>query len=132
MPSLAELLGAPIYAGYASEVNVASDHPLNCGALPNTSATAPRITTDLLGRHDVVLAVGTPLFRFVFPRPESLVPAGTTVTLTATPARGAVIGWTGCDSDSGAGRRSSCTVTMTGDRSVSATFAGRPSRAPLP
>jgi len=77
--SLAELLGAPIYSGYSSEVNVASDHPLMCGALPNTSATAPSVTTNLLARHDVVLAVGTPLFRFVFPRPESLVPAGTTV-----------------------------------------------------
>ena len=77
--ALAELLGAPIYSGYSSEVNVANDHPLMCGALPNTSATAPSFTTGLLARHDVVLAVGTPLFRFVFPTPESLVPEGTTV-----------------------------------------------------
>jgi hypothetical protein len=44
--------------------------------------------------------------------------AGTTVVLTATPDQGKVVGWTGCDSDTGAGRSSSCTVTMSADREV--------------
>lgn len=45
--------------------------------------------------------------------------ANTTVTLTASPARGsALAGWSGCDSTSGL----TCTVTMTGKRSVTATF----------
>ena len=44
---------------------------------------------------------------------------GTVVTLTASPATGSdFTGWTGCDSVSGA----TCTLTMTGDRSVTATF----------
>jgi photosystem II stability/assembly factor-like uncharacterized protein len=48
---------------------------------------------------------------------------GTVVTLTATPERGAVTGWNGCDSDSGPGPTSTCTVTMTAGRSVTTTFA---------
>jgi hypothetical protein len=44
--------------------------------------------------------------------------AGTVVTLTAAPATGSDLSWTGCDSVSGA----TCTVTMTGNRTVGATF----------
>src|SRR5207253_2724524 len=45
---------------------------------------------------------------------------GTMVTLTAAAATGSVLtGWTGCDSASG----SSCTVTMSAARTVTATFA---------
>ena len=51
---------------------------------------------------------------------------GTTVTLTATADLGAVTGWTGCDSDSGPGTSSTCTVTMTSDREVTATFVAVP------
>jgi len=76
---LAELLGAPIYQGYSSEVNVATDHPLFLGTLPLNSAVAPEFTNRLLAQHDVLLAVGTPLFRFVFPRPGSVVPERTKV-----------------------------------------------------
>jgi len=48
---------------------------------------------------------------------------GTAVTLTATPGTLSVfIGWTGCDSVSGA----SCTVTMSAGRSVNAEFLGVP------
>lgn len=43
---------------------------------------------------------------------------GTVVTLTATPERGVVARWNGCDSDSGPGVTSTCTVTMTASRSV--------------
>jgi thiamine pyrophosphate-dependent acetolactate synthase large subunit-like protein len=73
---LAELLGAPIHLGYSTEVNVAADHPLLAGTLPYTSASAPAVTDDLLARHDVVLVVGSPVFRFIFPRPGVPVPAG--------------------------------------------------------
>jgi photosystem II stability/assembly factor-like uncharacterized protein len=45
-------------------------------------------------------------------------PLGTTVTLTAEPRQGIVTRWIGCDSDTGAGRMSSCTVTMNAARSV--------------
>jgi benzoylformate decarboxylase len=76
---LAELLGAPIYLGYSTEVNVAFDHPLLLGTLPFTSAVASEFTNRLLARHDVLLAVGTPLFRFIFPRPGRIVPDGTKV-----------------------------------------------------
>jgi benzoylformate decarboxylase len=67
--TIAELLGAPIYSGYASETNVASDHRLVAGALPRTTYDAAEVTARLLSRHDVILALGTPLFRFAFPRP---------------------------------------------------------------
>jgi photosystem II stability/assembly factor-like uncharacterized protein len=53
--------------------------------------------------------------------------AGTTVTLTATPKRGIVIGWSGCDSDTGRGRSSSCTVTMNADREVRVLLNRKPS-----
>ena len=76
---LAELLGAPIYQGYTTEVNVAADHPLVAGTLPFTNAAAPESTTRVLAEHDVVLALGVPLFRFIFPRSGGLVPSGTKV-----------------------------------------------------
>jgi benzoylformate decarboxylase len=72
--ALAELLGAPIYNGYASEINVANDHPLLVGTLPRTSLHAASAASELLRRHDVVLAVGTPVFRFAFPRPGGMDP----------------------------------------------------------
>jgi benzoylformate decarboxylase len=76
---VAELLGAPIYNGYSSEVNVASDHPLLVGTLPRTTLDAADVATKLLARHDVLLAVGTPLFRFAFPTPGGMTPTGTKV-----------------------------------------------------
>ena len=48
---------------------------------------------------------------------------GATVTLTATPALGSIFtGWSGCDAVSG----SRCTVVMTGEKSVNASFVGIP------
>ncbi|HLJ60234.1 MAG TPA: thiamine pyrophosphate-binding protein [bacterium] len=76
---LAELLGAPIYQGYTTEVNVDANHPLVIGTLPFTNAAAPEFTSRVLARHDVVLALGVPLFRYIFPRPGDLVPAATKV-----------------------------------------------------
>jgi photosystem II stability/assembly factor-like uncharacterized protein len=51
---------------------------------------------------------------------------GTTVTLTATTAAGRIKGWTGCDSDSGPGRTSSCRVTIDVARTVTVTVVGPP------
>ncbi len=52
--------------------------------------------------------------------------SGTVVTLTATPAFGSIFtGWSGCDTVSG----TTCTVTMSAARSVTASFLGIP---PLP
>src|SRR5207244_3736115 len=48
--------------------------------------------------------------------------SGTTVALTATPASGSIFsGWSGCDTVSG----TTCTVTMSAARAVSATFAAQ-------
>ena len=55
--------------------------------------------------------------------------SGTTVTLTATPAFGNVFtGWSGCDTVSG----TTCTVTMSSARSVTASFLGIPPILPPP
>jgi photosystem II stability/assembly factor-like uncharacterized protein len=52
--------------------------------------------------------------------------AGATVTLIATPAAGKVTGWNGCDSDTGRGRTSTCTVTIEGARTVTVNVVGPP------
>jgi hypothetical protein len=52
---------------------------------------------------------------------------GEQTLLTATPASGSLFGaWTGCDSPSG----NQCTMTMSGDKSVTATFNAVPISAP--
>jgi photosystem II stability/assembly factor-like uncharacterized protein len=56
--------------------------------------------------------------------------AGATVTLTATPAAGIVTGWTGCDSDTGRGRTSTCTVTIGAARTVTVNMVGPPIEPP--
>ncbi len=53
--------------------------------------------------------------------------AGSTITLTATPKQGMVLGWVGCDSNTGGGRSSSCTVTMSADREVKVQLNRKPS-----
>jgi benzoylformate decarboxylase len=70
---VAELLGAPIYQGYSTERNVAADHPLLHTPLPFITSDAMRA---VLARHDTLLAVGTPLFRIVFPEPGGITPPG--------------------------------------------------------
>jgi benzoylformate decarboxylase len=74
--ALAEALGAPVWLGYSTEVNIAPDHPHLAGTLPATSASASRVADDLLARHDAVLVLGSPVFRFIFPRPGSPVLPG--------------------------------------------------------
>ena len=56
--------------------------------------------------------------------------AGTTVTLTATPVAGIVKAWTGCDSDTGRGRTSTCTVTIGAARTVTVNMVGPPIEPP--
>jgi benzoylformate decarboxylase len=73
---LAEQIGAPIYQAYSTEVNVAFDHPLYAGSLPYTSAQAAEIIAGVLEAHDVVIAIGTPVFRLIFPQPQLSVPSG--------------------------------------------------------
>lgn len=58
---------------------------------------------------------------------DEVFPAGTTITLTATPKQGLVMGWVGCDSDTGGGRSSSCTVTMNANREVKVQLNRKPS-----
>src|SRR5207248_2879340 len=53
--------------------------------------------------------------------------AGKDVTLTATPSSGgSFTSWSGCTSSSGA----TCTVSMTGDKNVTANFSGGGSTGP--
>ena len=70
---VAELLGAAIYQGYSTECNVDADHPLMRGSLP---FIGPEAIRGVLAQHDTLLAVGTPLFRVVFPDPAGMIPAG--------------------------------------------------------
>jgi photosystem II stability/assembly factor-like uncharacterized protein len=56
--------------------------------------------------------------------------AGSTVLLTATPAAGVVKEWTGCHSDTGPGRTSTCTVAIVAARSVSVRVVGAPQMPP--
>lgn len=67
----AELLGAPIYQSYSTEVNVPPGCPLAASSLPFINSNAFR---DVLAQHDALLTVGIPMFRIVFPDPGGIVP----------------------------------------------------------
>jgi thiamine pyrophosphate-dependent acetolactate synthase large subunit-like protein len=69
--ALAELLGAPIHVGYASEVTMPAGHPLSAGPLNVVSGAAVRAALD---GCDVILIVGTPVFRTIFPAEGSPLP----------------------------------------------------------
>jgi len=73
---LAELLGAPIQAGYASEMNLPAAHPLAGNPLNVVSGAAVRASLD---GSDVILIVGTPVFRTIFPAEGSPLPEGARV-----------------------------------------------------
>lgn len=86
--------------------NVRENHEITASfaAIDNLSLT---VTTDGTGTGTVTPSGGT-------------YPNGTKVTLTATPADSSnFTGWSGVDTSNG----TSATVTMTGDKSVTATFA---------
>jgi benzoylformate decarboxylase len=75
--AVAEALGAPIFECYASEFNVSAKHPLYLGSVNFVTPAPVRAT---LEGCDVLLVVGAPLFRLIFPEPESSpLPQGCTV-----------------------------------------------------
>ncbi|NUW30317.1 thiamine pyrophosphate-binding protein [Nonomuraea sp. SMC257] len=76
--ALAELLGCPVWQEpFGARAGFPQDHPLFAGVLP---ADRPRLRAALAG-HDVVLAVGAPVFRQYSYTPGPLVEPGTTVAL---------------------------------------------------
>src|SRR5262249_39141037 len=60
----AEALGAPIFECYASEFNVSTTHPLYLGSV---NFVGPGPVRAVLEGCDVLLVVGAPLFRLIFP-----------------------------------------------------------------
>ncbi|SDH86203.1 thiamine pyrophosphate-dependent enzyme [Nonomuraea jiangxiensis] len=76
--ALAERLGCPVFQEpFGSRAGFPQDHPLYAGVLP---ADRTRLRAALAG-HDVVLAVGAPVFRQYAYAPGPLVPPGTSVAL---------------------------------------------------
>ncbi|NUW40861.1 thiamine pyrophosphate-dependent enzyme [Nonomuraea rhodomycinica] len=76
--ALAELLGCPVWQEpFGARAGFPQDHPLFAGVLP---ADRPRLRAALAG-HDVVLAVGAPVFRQYAYAPGPLVEPGTRVAL---------------------------------------------------
>jgi thiamine pyrophosphate-dependent acetolactate synthase large subunit-like protein len=69
--ALAELLGAPMHVGYASEITMPPGHPLGAGPLNVVSGAAVR---SALEGCDVILIAGTPVFRTIFPADGSPLP----------------------------------------------------------
>jgi benzoylformate decarboxylase len=66
--AVAEALGAPIFECYASEFNVSSRHPLYVGSI---NFVSPGPVRAMLEPCDVLLVVGAPLFRLIFPEPDA-------------------------------------------------------------
>ncbi|WP_049560395.1 thiamine pyrophosphate-dependent enzyme [Nonomuraea sp. SBT364] len=76
--ALAERLGCPVWQeSFGARAGFPQDHPQYAGVLP---ADRPRLRTALAG-HDVVLAVGAPVFRQYPYAPGPLVEPGTLVAL---------------------------------------------------
>ncbi|GAA3186150.1 thiamine pyrophosphate-dependent enzyme [Nonomuraea roseoviolacea] len=76
--ALAELLGCPVWQEpFGARAGFPQDHPLFAGVL---AADRPGLRAALAG-HDVVLAVGAPVFRQYAYTPGPLVEPGTTVAL---------------------------------------------------
>jgi benzoylformate decarboxylase len=64
--AVAEVLGAGVVAGYASDFVISADHPLYVGS---AGLVKPNVLKSMLADCDVLLAVGTPVFQFIFPDP---------------------------------------------------------------
>ena len=62
--AVAELLGAAILQGSASEFTTPATHPLNVGSV---GVVTPSGLRTALAECDLLLAVGAPVFRFIFP-----------------------------------------------------------------
>jgi benzoylformate decarboxylase len=75
--AVAEALGAPIFECYASEFNVSARHPLYVGSV---NFVTPGPVRAILESCDALLVAGAPLFRLIFPEPDTTpLRAGTTV-----------------------------------------------------
>src|SRR5262245_48073249 len=72
---LAELLGAPIFENYATDVNVPTSHPLYLGAHPFGGGSKQLEAT--LAECDLLLCVGAPLFQIIFPKTRPPLAPGT-------------------------------------------------------
>jgi benzoylformate decarboxylase len=84
--ALAERLGAPVWQEpFAARAGFPQDHPLFAGHLP---AGRSRLRAALDG-HDVVLAVGAPVFRQYPYEPGPFVGSGTTIALVTDDAEDA-------------------------------------------
>ncbi|NJP93394.1 thiamine pyrophosphate-binding protein [Nonomuraea sp. FMUSA5-5] len=76
--ALAERLGCPVYQeSFGGRAGFPQDHPQYGGVLPGERGEL----RERLAPHDVVLAVGAPVFRQYSYAPGPLVPAGTVVAL---------------------------------------------------
>ncbi|HTE85193.1 MAG TPA: thiamine pyrophosphate-binding protein, partial [Dehalococcoidia bacterium] len=69
--AMADLIGAPIQAGYASETNLPAGHPLAGNPLNVVSGAAVRASLDA---SDVILIIGTPVWRTIFPAESGPLP----------------------------------------------------------
>jgi thiamine pyrophosphate-dependent acetolactate synthase large subunit-like protein len=74
--ALAETAGLPVFECYASEFTMPASHPLNQGALNFVTPGPLRAT---LEGCDLLLVVGAPMFKLIFPEVQSPVPAGTKI-----------------------------------------------------
>jgi|FaiFalDrversion2_1042247.scaffolds.fasta_scaffold01276_1 benzoylformate decarboxylase len=73
LAALAELVGARVHVAFGPLSPLGPDHPLYAGPLNVISAAGLRAQ---LSGADLLLAVGAPLFRGLFPLPEDPLPAG--------------------------------------------------------
>jgi photosystem II stability/assembly factor-like uncharacterized protein len=87
------------------------------GVFTASSVTRFALTVDTTGRGRALVVSSAGGITCGFDCSEQY-EAGTTVFLTATAESGFVRGWKGCDSDTGIGRTSTCTVTLDEARHV--------------
>ena len=73
---LAELIGAQVYDSFSAELTFPTDHPLYQGLINILREAGLRMQ---LAAADVLLIIGAPAFRVVYPMPESLFAAQTKV-----------------------------------------------------
>ncbi|GAG16879.1 unnamed protein product, partial [marine sediment metagenome] len=73
---LAELIGAQVYDSFSAELTFPTDHPLYQGLINILREAGLRMQ---LAAADVLLVIGAPAFRVVYPMPESLFAAQTKV-----------------------------------------------------
>lgn len=106
-------------SGTSPTCNLTMDGPKSVSATFNIKPTAYRLTVGRSGTGTGRI-ISMPTGLDCSGTCNAPFPEGTSVTLTASAgASSSFTGWSGCDSSSG----SSCTVTMSADRAVTANFA---------